>query len=54
MFAVVAVFPSGRQNLIGFANSTEEADALVAECIARNGEEKLKEMGIRFNVELAI
>ena len=54
MFAVTAVYPSGRQTLIGFANSTTEADTMVAECIAHNGEERLKEMGIRFYVELAI
>lgn len=53
MFAVVAVYPSGRRLLVGFASSPAEADGLVNECIAHNGEEKLREMGIRFNVELA-
>ena len=41
MFAVVAVYPSGHLVLVGF------------ECIAHNGKEKLMEMGVRFNVELA-
>ncbi len=54
MFAVVAVYPSGRQQLIGFAKNTEEADEMVAACIAQNGEEKIKEVGVRFNIELAI
>ena len=53
MFAVVAVYPSGRRVLVGFGKNVEESDALIAECIAYNGEEKLKEMGVHFNVELA-
>lgn len=53
IFAVVAVYPSGRRVLVGFGKNVEEADALIAECIAYNGEEKLKEMGVHFNVELA-
>lgn len=53
MFAVVAVYPSGRQVLIGFAHSQANVDGLINDCIAYNGEEKLKEMGIHFNVELA-
>lgn len=53
MFAVVAVYPSGRRLLVGFGKNIAEADALVAECIAYNGEEKIREMGIRFNIELA-
>lgn len=53
MFAVVAVYPSGRRVLVGFGRTVDDADTLIVECIARNGEEKLKEMGIRFNVELA-
>ena len=44
MFAVVAVYPSGRRVLVGFGKNVEEADALIAECIAYNGEEKLKEV----------
>ena len=53
MFAVVAVYPSGRRLLVGFAKNTTEADCLVADCIAHNGEQKIREMGIRFNIELA-
>ena len=45
MFAVVAVYPSGHLVLVG--------NALIEECIAHNGKEKLMEMGVRFNVELA-
>lgn len=54
MFAVTAVYPSGRQILVGFAKDTTEADGLVADCIAYNGEERIKEMGVRFFTELAI
>lgn len=54
MFAVVAVYPSGRRVLVGFAHTQEDVDDLVNECIAYNGEEKIKELGIRFNAELAI
>lgn len=53
MFAVVAVYRSGRQVLVGFGKDTTEAEGLVAECIAYNGEEKIREMGVRFNIELA-
>lgn len=53
MFAVVAVYPSGHQVLVGFAHTQEEVDGLINDCIAYNGEEKLKKMGVRFNVELA-
>lgn len=53
MFAVVAVYPSGHQVLVGFAHSQEDVDALINDCIAYNGEERLKEMGVHFNVELA-
>ena len=53
MFAVVAVYPSGRRHLIGFASNVTEADNMVAECIAHNGRERIEAMGIRFNVELA-
>ena len=30
MFAVVAVYPSGRRVLVGFGKNVEEADALIA------------------------
>lgn len=53
MFAVVAVYPSGRQVLVGFGKNTAEAEALVADCIAYNGEEKHRDMGAHFNIELA-
>ena len=53
MFAVVAVYPSGYRVLVGFAHTKDDVDNLVSDCIAHNGEEKLKEMGIQFNVELA-
>ncbi len=53
MYAVVAVYPSGRRLLVGFAKNVTEADGLVAECIAHNGEQKIREMGIHFNIELA-
>lgn len=53
MFAVVAVYPSGRQILIGFGKDVCEAEALVNDCIAYNGEEKIREMGVHFNIELA-
>lgn len=53
MFAVVAVYPSGHQVLVGFAHTREEVDGLINDCIAYNGEEKLKKMGVHFNVELA-
>lgn len=53
MYAVVAVYPSGRRILVGFAHSQKDVDGLISDCIATNGEEKLKAMGIRFNVELA-
>jgi len=52
MSAVVAVYPSGRRILVGFVNSQEDVDGLINDCIATNGEEKLREPGIRFNVEL--
>ena len=51
MFAVVAVYPSGHRVLVGFAHT--EVDGLINDCITYNGEEKLKKMGVRFNVELA-
>ena len=40
MFAVVAVYPSGRRVLVGFGKNVEEADALIAECnrLQRRGE----------------
>lgn len=53
MFAVVAVYPSGHRVLVGFAHTQEEVDGLINNCIAYNGEEKIREMGIRFNIELA-
>lgn len=53
MFAVVAVYPSGHRVLVGFAHTQEEVDGLINDCIAYNGEEKIREMGIRFNIELA-
>lgn len=53
MFAVVAVYLSGHRVLVGFAHTQDEVDGLINDCIAYNGEEKLKKMGIRFNVELA-
>lgn len=53
MFAVVAVYPSGHRVLVGFAHSQADVDGPINDCIAYNGEEKLKEMGIHFNVELA-
>lgn len=53
MFAVVAVYPSGHRVLVGFAHTQEEVDGLINDCITYNGEEKLKKMGVRFNVELA-
>ena len=53
MFAVVAVYPSGRRVLVGFAHTQEEVDGLINDCIAYNGEEKIREMGLRFNIELA-
>lgn len=53
MFAVVAVYPSGHRVLVGFAHTQEEVDGLINDCIAYNGEEKLREMGVCFNVELA-
>lgn len=53
MFAVVAVYPSGRQILVGFAHSQADVDGLINDCIAHNGEDRLKELGVRFNVELA-
>ena len=53
MYAVVAVYPSGHRVLVGFGRTVDDANALIEECIAHNGEEKLKKMGVRFNVELA-
>lgn len=53
MFAVVAVYPSGHRVLVGFAHTQEDVDGLINDCIAYNGEEKLRGMGVRFNVELA-
>jgi hypothetical protein len=53
MFAVVAVYPSGHRILVGFAHNQTDVDGLINDCIAYNGEKKLKEMGIHFNVELA-
>lgn len=54
MFAVVAVYPSGSRVLVGFGHSQADVDGLIADCIATNGEEKLREMGVHFNVELAM
>ena len=53
MFAVVAVYPSGHLVLVGFGRTVDDVNALIEECIAHNGKEKLMEMGVRFDVELA-
>lgn len=53
MFAVVAVYPSGNRMLIGFGSNVGEANALIKECIAHNGKEKIEALGVHFNVELA-
>lgn len=53
MFAVVAVYPSGHRVLVGFAHNQDDVDDLIHDCVACNGEEKLREMEIQFNVELA-
>jgi len=54
MYVVSAIYPSGRRILIGLANSKRDVDGLINDCIACNGEEKLKEMGIYFSVESII
>lgn len=53
MYAVIVVYPSSHQVLVGFAHDQADVDGLINDCIAYNGEDRLKEMGIRFNVELA-
>ena len=54
MFAVVAVYPSGHQVLVGFAHSQADVDSLVDDaCKANGGREALIARGIHFNVELA-
>ena len=53
MFAVVAVYPSGHRVLVGFAHTREDVDGLINDCIAHNGEEKIQELVIHFNIELA-
>ena len=53
MFAVVAVFATGRSKLLGFANTTNEVDGIVKQVVERYGMEFIEEKGIRFNVELA-
>lgn len=54
MFAVVAVYPSGHQVLVGFAHSQADVDSLVNDaCEANGGREALIARDIHFNVELA-
>lgn len=53
MFAVVAVYPQGDRILVGFAHSQEDVDGLIRDCIDYNGAEKINQLGVRFNVELA-
>lgn len=45
MFAVVAVYPSGHLVLVGFGRTVDDVNALIEECIAHNGKEKLMEGG---------
>lgn len=55
MFAVSAVYPSGKIQLIGFAASPREAEDIVAKVMEANGgEDRVKQLGIRFNAELAM
>lgn len=54
MYAVVAVYPSDHQVLVGFANSQADVDGLVNDaCETNGGREALIARGIHFNVELA-
>lgn len=53
MFAVVAKFADGKLDLIGFANTPEQVDALVGGYVSRHGAEFLGSKGVQFNVELA-
>ena len=54
MYAVIAVYPFGEKVLVGYANNRIDVEGLINDCIAYNGEEKLKAVGIRFAVELVI
>lgn len=53
MYAVVAVYPSGYRILVGIGRTVNDANDLIADCIDQNGKERLDEMGIHFDVELA-
>lgn len=55
MLAVSMVYPSGKVQLLGFAANPQEAEDIVAKVLATNGgEEKVKQLGVRFNAELAM
>lgn len=53
MLAVYATFSDGSLDLLGFANTPEQADAMVDGYITRHGADYLGSRGVRFNVELA-
>lgn len=55
MFAVVAVYPSGHQVLVGFAHSQDDVEGLINDAYEANGgKDALIARGIRFDAELAI
>lgn len=54
MYAVFAMYPFREKILVGYASNRFDVDGLINDCITYNGEEKLKEMGIRFVVEFMI
>ena len=53
MYAFTMVFPNGKVKLIGFVNSTEEADELLDRICRKYGTEYIATSGAKFNVELA-
>lgn len=54
MFAVIARFNDSSFVLLGFRNSKEEVEALIDEFISEYGAEALGDVGVKFNVELAV
>lgn len=54
MYAVVAVYPSGRRVLVGFGHDQDDVDGLISDvCATNGGAEAIATRGIRFNIELA-